>query len=103
MTMATFRGRSTSTCTTSVAASMENSFSRRGQDAKGNAPGSGQRARTLVACYPTPRAAKRGAGRSRFGHDGGVTRVPIACTLSEEATVDRVDEWRDFLGTAVAL
>jgi hypothetical protein len=31
-----------------------------------------------------------------------VTRVPIACTLSEEATVDRVEEWRDFLRTAVA-
>jgi hypothetical protein len=30
-----------------------------------------------------------------------VTRVPIACTLSEEAAVDRVDEWRDFLRTAV--
>jgi hypothetical protein len=30
-----------------------------------------------------------------------VTRVPIACTLSEEAAVDRVDEWRDFLRTAI--
>jgi hypothetical protein len=30
-----------------------------------------------------------------------VTHVPIACTLSEAAAVDRVDEWRDFLRTAV--
>ena len=30
-----------------------------------------------------------------------MTRVPIACTLTEEDAADRVDEWRDFLATAV--
>jgi hypothetical protein len=30
-----------------------------------------------------------------------VTRVPIACTLTQEATVDRVAEWREFLSTAI--
>jgi hypothetical protein len=37
----------------------------------------------------------------RLRHDGGVARVPIACTLTEEAAVDRVDEWRQFLGASV--
>jgi hypothetical protein len=31
-----------------------------------------------------------------------VARVPIACTLTEVGAVDRVEEWRDFLTTAVS-
>jgi MerR family transcriptional regulator, copper efflux regulator len=30
-----------------------------------------------------------------------VPQVPIACSLSEEGLVDRVDEWRKLLTTAV--
>ncbi|MCU1450789.1 MAG: putative MerR family transcriptional regulator [Acidimicrobiales bacterium] len=28
-------------------------------------------------------------------------QVPIACSLTEEGLVDRVDEWRQFLSTSV--
>jgi hypothetical protein len=31
-----------------------------------------------------------------------VPQVPIACSLTEEGLVDRVDEWRQLLTTAVA-
>jgi hypothetical protein len=38
---------------------------------------------------------------ARKGHDGDVAKIPIACTLSEDAAVDRLEEWRQFLRTGV--